>query len=388
MNNLKSFVYKILDFLFEIRNNIFKCIFFFCPFKENKVLFNNFNGRGYGDNPKYILEELKNEDFDFVWLTSNLEENMPSAIRKVHPNSIKRLYETATAKVIVTNVKNDLRFIKKKGQYVIQTWHGSYSSKRLEAAAADTLSPKYLKESRKNSKQTDLFISNSRVLSDCYRKDFWCDCEIMECGFPRNDILFKDNEGIAEKVSTFFNIKDNFKLAMYAPTFRDDGSVDAYKIDAEKIVEALEKDGNKWKLLIRMHPNVEECDNLFPFDENILNATKYPDMQELLVATDLLITDYSSTVFEFAAMEKAVFLYTPDIEEYEKIRGLMPTFFQMPYKKNLNNDELIQDILESSSQKQKQLSQEFTRIFGGVDDGTSSGTIAKRIKDVINGNKF
>lgn len=388
MNNLKSFVYKILDFLFEIRNNIFKCIFFFCPVKENKVLFNNFNGRGYGDNPKYILEELKNEDFDFVWLTSNLEENMPSAIRKVHPNSIKRLYETATAKVIVTNVKNDLRFIKKKGQYVIQTWHGSYSSKRLEAAAADTLSPKYLKESRKNSKQTDLFISNSRVLSDCYRKDFWCDCEIMECGFPRNDILFKDNEGIAEKVSTFFNIKDNFKLAMYAPTFRDDGSVDAYKIDAEKIVEALEKDGNKWKLLIRMHPNVEECDNLFPFDENILNATKYPDMQELLVATDLLITDYSSTVFEFAAMEKAVFLYTPDIEEYEKIRGLMPTFFQMPYKKNLNNDELIQDILESSSQKQKQLSQEFTRIFGGVDDGTSSSTIAKRIKDVINGNKF
>lgn len=388
MNNLKSFVYKILDFLFEIRNNIFKCIFFFCPVKENKVLFNNFNGRGYGDNPKYILEELKNEDFDFVWLTSNLEENMPSAIRKVHPNSIKRLYETATAKVIVTNVKNDLRFIKKKGQYVIQTWHGSYSSKRLEAAAADTLSPKYLKESRKNSKQTDLFISNSRVLSDCYRKDFWCDCEIMECGFPRNDILFKDNEGIAEKVSTFFNIKDNFKLAMYAPTFRDDGSVDAYKIDAEKIVEALEKDGNKWKLLIRMHPNVEECDNLFPFDENILNATKYPDMQELLVATDTLITDYSSTVFEFAAMEKTVFLYTPDIEEYEKIRGLMPTFFQMPYKKNLNNDELIQDILESSSQKQKQLSQEFTRIFGGVDDGTSAGTIAKRIKDVINGNKF
>ena len=61
MNNLKSFVYKILDFLFEIRNNIFKCIFFFCPVKENKVLFNNFNGRGYGDNPKYILEELKNE---------------------------------------------------------------------------------------------------------------------------------------------------------------------------------------------------------------------------------------------------------------------------------------------------------------------------------------
>lgn len=388
MNNLKSFVYKILDFLFEIRNNIFKCIFIFCPVKENKVLFNNFNGRGYGDNPKYILEELKNEDFDFVWLTSNLEENMPSAIRKVHPNSIKRLYETATAKVIVTNVKNDLRFIKKKGQYVIQTWHGSYSSKRLEAAAADTLSPKYLKESRKNSKQTDLFISNSRVLSDCYRKDFWCDCEIMECGFPRNDILFKENTGVLEKVTAFFNIKENCKLAMYAPTFRDDGSVDAYKIDAEKIVEALEKDGNKWKLLIRMHPNVEECDNLFPFDENILNATKYPDMQELLVATDLLITDYSSTVFEFAAMEKAVFLYTPDIEEYEKIRGLMPTFFQLPYKKNLNNDELIQDILESSSQKQKQLSQEFTRIFGGVDDGTSSSTIAKRIKDVINGNKF
>ncbi len=388
MDTFKNFIYKILDFLLGIKNCIFKSLFFLFPIKENKVVFNNFNGRGYGDNPKYILEEIKDENYDFVWLASDLTESMPSVVRKVRPNSIKRLYEVATAKVIVTNVKNDLRLIKKKGQYIIQTWHGSYSSKRLEAAAADTLSPKYLKESRKNSKQTDLFISNSRVLSDCYRKDFWCDCEIMECGFPRNDILFKDNKGISEKVINFFNIKENCKLAMYAPTFRDDGSLDAYRIDAEKILDALEKDGNKWKLLIRMHPNMQACGNLFDFDENIINATNYPDMQELLVATDTLITDYSSTVFEYAAMRKSVYLFTPDIEQYQKIRGLMPTFFQMPYRKNLNNEELIQDISDSSPDREEKLADQFTKIFGGVDDGTASNTIANRIKAVINGKPF
>ena len=292
MNTIKNIIYEILDALHNFKIFIIKVVFFFLPIKENKIVFNNFNGKGYGDNTKYILEALKDEDYDFVWLVSDLNEPMPSIVRKVEPYSIRRLYEMATAKVIVTNVKNDLRLIKKKGQYVIQTWHASYSSKKVERAAADTLSPKYVRQSRKNSKQTDLFLSNSRVLSDCFRRDFWCECEILECGFPRNDILFKDDTSALENVYKFFNITEKCKLAMYAPTFRDDGSMDAYKIDANKIIEALQKDGNKWKLLIRMHPNVPDCDDVFPFDNNILNASRYPDMQELLVATEALINDY------------------------------------------------------------------------------------------------
>ena len=84
-------------------------------------------------------------------------------------------------------------------------------------------------------------------------------------------------------------------------------------------------------------------------------------------------------------MKKAIFIFAPDIEEYQKLRGLDPAFFQMPFRKNTNNPELIQDILESTPERVQELAMEFTRLFGGVDDGTSSKTVAQRIKDVING---
>lgn len=385
MDAVKNFIYKILDSLYNIKIGILKGICFLLPIKGNKIVFSNFSGRGYGDNPKYILEEIKDRNYDLVWLVSNLDENMPSVVRKVDPNSIKRLYEVATAKVIVTNVKDDLRLIKKKGQYIIQTWHGSYSAKRLEAEAADTLSPRYLKISKKNSAQTDLFLSNSRILSDCYRNAFWCNCEIMECGFPRNDILFSDTTLSKSKIKSALGVPEDSKLVLYAPTFRDNGDVSAYSIDYQAVIEQLRLSGENWKMLIRIHPNVAKDAKLFEYNDHIINATEYPDMQELLFVSDILITDYSSTVFEFAAMGKATYIYAPDIDEYQKMRGLKSDFFDMPYKICTTNKELLDEISTNTPDRTQQKAKEFMRLFGGVDNGTASKQVAERIIQVVNG---
>lgn len=383
MINLKSFITSIIK-------TAVKSLFFLFPIKRNKVLFINFNGKGYGCNPKYIAEEILNQKLplDLVWSLADINEPLPSEIRKVkHRSNIRYFYEIATSKVIVTNVKNDLGLFKKKGQYIIQTWHGSMGGKRAEGDALDTLSPQYIKESRHNSKQTDLFISNSRALSDYFRKAFWCNCEILECGSPRNDIFFRDNASVNAKVREFFGINPNSKIALYAPTFRDDGSGEAYSLSGEKVLSAFNEQGGDWVLLIRMHPNASEFSKIFSYGERILDATSYPDMQELLCVSDALITDYSSSVFEMAVMKKAIYIYAADFEKYNSTRGLLPAFLNMPYPFNKTEEQLVKTIADDAPQSVKTNAETFIKDFGCTDNGTASKQVVERIKQIIGINR-
>lgn len=376
---------KIITFVISFVRRVFTVFFFLFPVKNNKILFINFLGKGFGCNPKYIALELlsRDKDYDIVWLVNDKTSQFPDGIRKVIYRSIGALYEVATAKVIITNVKNDLRLIKKKEQFIIQTWHGSYSAKLLEKDASDKLNKDYLKESQKNSKQTDLFLSNSRVLSNCYREAFWCECEIMECGFPRNDILFAESESINYDVRQKLSLRMDSKLLLYAPTFRDDGSTEGYNIDCDMLKSVLSNMGKDWKILIRMHPNVNSDDYTFAFNDDIIDVSKYPDMQELLIASDILVTDYSSSVFEFAVMGKPVFIFASDIEHYQRVRGLKDDFFDTPYPICRTNQELKTSIESFNFDRCGEISNKFMKVFGGVDDGKASKRVVDRIIKVM-----
>ncbi len=360
---------------------ILKLLFRLFPIKKNKIIFNNFNGRGYGCNPKYIAEELlsRNLPLDKVWIANGNEKSLPEAFRQVSYGSLRQMYDTATAAVIVTNVKNDLFFIKRKSQFMIQTWHGSYTSKKIENQAPDKLSPQYLRESRKNSAQCDLFLSNSKALSDCFRNAFWCKCEILECGFPRNDIFFEDSAPVIRKVKEKLGVPESAKLVLYAPTFRDDGATDCYSLDAEGVFETLQKTGDDWRLVIRLHPNVAESASIFNYSDKVLNGSVYPDMQELLIACNILITDYSSTVFDFAVMKKPSYIFAPDYEEYQELRGLTDDFFNMPYKVCKTNEELLGLLSDYSDDGGVVAAEKFMEFYGGVDNGTAAKSVVDRI---------
>ena len=367
-----------------LRHGARKCLeglLFLFPVKRNKVLFINFNGKGFGCNPKYIaLELLRDGGYDLVWLTWEKNAVFPVGIRRVKYHSVRALWEAATAKVIVTNVKNDLRLIKKRGQYIIHTWHGSYSAKLVEREAEDKLSAGYIKESKRHSAMCDLFLSNSRALSQSYREFFWYDGEIMECGFPRNDILFRDPEEKTLAVKQALGLPKEAKLALYAPTFRDDGDTACYGLDTGAVLKAL---GEGWFLLIRLHPNVTGAEKLFDFGAGVVDACGYPDMQELLVAADILITDYSSTVFEFASMGKPSFIFASDVERYRQMRGLKADFFTMPYPVCRTNEALLQQLCALTPEKGRELAARFMAVYGGVDRGDASRQVAQRIKEVI-----
>ena len=322
-------------------------IFRIFPIKKNKVCFINFSGKGYGDNPKYITEEIlkENEDIEIVWFVKNIEKvkkEFPSRVRLVKIFSLRYLYELETAKVWVNNSRFDQFVIKRKGQYYIQTWHGGLALKKIEYDASDKMSEYYHKVMKNDNNLMDVMISNSKFCTEVYRRAFRFKGDIKEYGTPRNDFLLQKHDDTITKIRNFFDIKEDNKILLYAPTFRDKYLKNPYDIDFERVKKELEdKTKQKWKIIVKLHPRIENPEDLIKFNDDIINATKYPDVQELIYSCDLLITDYSSTMFESLIANKSVILYANDIENYINERGFYFTFEELPFLLSNNNFPLL-----------------------------------------------
>ena len=367
-----------------------------CPTIKNKIVFMNFNGKGYGCNPQYIAEEILRQKlpYDLVWLVNNMNEPMPEKIRKVQYGSLDATYELSTAKVIINNVKNALNFIKKPDQFFIGTWHGDpgFAFKEIEAECEKQLSKGYVAESKQNSAITDLMITSTDKGFDIMRNYFWYDGEIMRSGLPRSDILYNYTEEFVTDMKKRLNIPIENKVLMYAPTFRDDPkkSIDVYKFDAEKLLATIrEKFGGEWTLLLRFHPNISKlgiAQTLYKTSEKIIDVTKYPDPQELACLADMCISDYSGYIYDFLVIDKPVFIFAKDIDTYPKERRLRPRYFELPIEKNKTEDELFDCIKNFDAKSYRRKIKEFmSKTFEIYDDGHASERIVDVIKSVIDG---
>ena len=369
-----------------------KAICPFLPIKPNKIVFDNFCGRGLGDSPMYIAKEIIRQglDYELVWLVKNVKEFMPPEIRKVKAYSFNSIIEIATSKIYVGNQILSMIEDKRKGQYYIQTWHGGgVLLKYVEKAAVDTLSASELRLSKKNSAKIDLIISDNKLISNDYKENFWIPntCEILECGMPCKDGLYRTNVEISNIRKNLIGDRD-VKIALYAPTFRDDYSLEGYKCDLESVRRRLEiKTSENWVVVVRMHPNAIRFANLFAFDDNIINGTNASNPMDITVASDLLITDYSSISSDFLYLDKPVFILALDLEHYiEKCRKLHSYFFTLPYPFCKSNEELLKAIDDFDYHSYLHIIRDykinFLKPFG---DGHASEYVVKRIRQVIEG---
>jgi CDP-glycerol glycerophosphotransferase len=362
------------------------------PIKDNKIIFDNFLGKGYGDNPKYIAEELlrRNLDLDLVWVVKDEGEKFPNGIRTVKYGSIRALYEFATAKVWIDNVRNTYRPRKRNKQFYIQTWHSSIGLKKSEQEVEENLSKDYVRDAKYDGTITDLMISNGKYRTKRFQTGFWYKGEILECGFPRNDILVNPTSGIRKKVYEQLGIPYDKKIALYAPTFRQSNmdkntTLEIFRFDYEKIRKVLEgKFGGSFVLMLRMHPNIAKDCSMFEYNDNVINATNYPDMQELLAFSDVLITDYSSCMFDAMYVHHAVFLFAKDVDEYTtKERGLLFDIRKLPCTLSENEDQLIDNISDYSNAKFVKRCDEFFDEIGFYEPGNASKTVADLIVSKI-----
>lgn len=375
----------------KISASIWANIFKYLPIKKNKIVLNNFYGQGYGDSPKYIAEEILRQGlpYELVWLTKDEKKEIPHTIRKVKLYtknwlpSIRSIYEFSTAKVIISNVKMEPSYHKRNSQFYIQTWHGSIAFKAIEKDAQDKLEPRYLKGSKKDSSLINLFLSSNSIQTKEIKDCFWYEGEIFECGSPRNDILYRPVDQ-KEVIKQEIGLATNKKIVLYAPTFRDNGNTDVYSIELERIREILvDKTGDDWYMLFRLHPNVKQ-ENLIKTSQTIIDVTSYQDMQQLLFIADILITDYSTIIYDAAIMHKCIFLYTPDLEKYNTERGLKPIYFNLHIPFNHNKQELIDQISNFNEELYLKNLDKFLLSFTIFDDGHASQRVVNRIKQVIN----
>lgn len=371
----------------DISVNIVNFLLSFLPVR-NKIVFMNFWGRGYGDNPKYIAEEIIHQDlpYEMVWLVHDMSCEMPSQIRKVKYCSFKSRIELTTARVIISNVKGGLSFRKRHKQYYIQTWHGGFGVKPIEKEIESSLSEKYVRSSKYDSSITDLILSGSEFQTKVIRDAFWYDGEIYKKGVPRNDILFNVTEDKVLQLKQKYGIHDTEKIVLYAPTFRDNCSSEAYHLDTEMLLHALEiRTSYQWKLITRLHPLAASFRDMFHYDEHVIDGSDFPDSQELLVMSDLLITDFSSMMMDFAIMEKPVLLFITDLEQYiQSCRDVRPIFYQLPFALSRSNEELRQAVLSHKEREYKtRLNKFMDEYFQSYDDGHASQHVVDRIKEIM-----
>lgn len=354
LKKIKSLLKKMWIFLLNL--SVFKI-------DNKKIVFDNFNGKGFGCNPKYIALELIKQHVDckMIWLVSDMDTEMPKEIKKVKYGSLRSYYELATARIWIDNVRNYKGVKKKKTQFYIQTWHASIGFKKCEADIENLLSEQYVAEAKNDGKITDLMISDSNFVTNVFKKAFWYNGKIEQIGLPRNDVLNEVPEKVKERVYNYFNIDYSKKIVIYAPTFRKNEKNDYITFDYQKCCEKLNKKFNeKFVLLIRLHPNDIEHSKQIKENEIIKNATLYPDVQELLAVSDIGITDYSSIAFDLAIVGKPVFLLCKDYENFIKNeRDLFFDMNELPFLLNISEDELYKSIENFSREEYNKLCAEF-----------------------------
>lgn len=355
------------------------------PMEQNTVLFSSFDGRGYSDSPKAIAQALLDSGADvrLSWLVKSQAEaaSLPQGIIPIDRNNkLAMIKAYTTSKVWVNNCRQYARH-KRKGQYYLQTWHG-FALKMIEKDAAQALPDEYLNMCRHDGSTTDAMVSGSDFMSGLYRRSFWFDGEILPFGTPRNDIFFRENPDLCRKIRTALGLPQDRKLVLYAPTFRADHSLDSYALDVQMVAQACRsRFGGEWTVLIRLHPGIaDKSSGLYPYDGNrIVDATSYPDMQELLAGIDLLITDYSSSMFDYALSGKPCIQFALDIEEYRKDRDFYFPIDDLPFPLARSNDQL-EDLLRIYDQTQwADRWTAFQTENGFLEDGHASARCARWI---------
>lgn len=364
-------------------------LFHLFPIKRTRVVICNV--WGFGDNAKYVAEELvrrkKNHpNLDIIFIANHPKSAYPlEGITVLKTNTPKAIFALATARVWVDNNRKESYIRKRKGQFYIQTWHGGIALKKIEKDYKEKLGKKYVSNAKRDSAMTDLYISNSSFCTNMYRKSFWYKGEILECGSPRNDILLKPQEAVNKEVRKRLDIKDGRKIAIYAPTYREGvNNTKPYELDFETLLKTLEdKFGGNWVIAVRFHPLVSAQSSFIRYNNKVINATHYRDIYELMSAGDLLITDYSNLMFEFSFMKKPVFLYASDAEEYQRERGFYFEYNSLPYMKALTGIELIENIKSFDNEKYQENVDAFLNKMTIFENGNASKCVADRILKII-----
>ncbi len=343
---------------------LFKCF----PLKK-RILMLSYEGTKQADSPMQIYKYIKNmyPEIEIVWLLNKTIDGIIS----VKYDSLKALFYRATSKVILDNMfcnnntyvnsKKDIKKEKfrtwinrKRGQKYVTTWHGTPLKKMYRDQIGSTVSDCFF------NKPMYLIMGNTYT-ADILNHILFDKAEVKLFGSPRNDILVNANENLESQIKKTLKLPQDKKIILYAPTFRsnsdisqkhikDSGIHQINLIDFEKLFNVLtEKFGGNWVFICRFHYLVEsivDWENLErKYPNQLINGNLHDDIADYLLCSDVLITDYSSCMFDYAILNRPVFLFCHDLEHYQnEERGFYIDIRQLPFQLAQDFDELLNNI--------------------------------------------
>lgn len=376
---MKSIIEKMIQ-------HVFKLVGLF--HSERIIYFESFHGTQYSDNPKAIYEWMATHcpDYKLVW---GVNKGSEEPFRKEKVSYVLRFswqwfLTMPRAKTWVINTRTPLWLHKNKRTTYLQTWHGT-PLKQIGRDIETISIPGYTKESYDNSfslesARWDYLISPNAYSTDIFKRAFDYKGAIIESGYPRNDVLVKQSVSNTKALKKKLNLPTDKKLVLYAPTWREkekqvNGKY-AFTVDFpfEEVVAELKESAY---LLVRMHYLVAQSFDFEQYDGKVINVSTDYDMAELLAISDLLITDYSSCMFDFAITDQPIIYYIPDKEAYnEDMRGFyFPMADKMPGELASEKERLMM-LLQRWQQQPEAVKTthylEFKEKFTSLESGTAA----------------
>lgn len=358
--------------------------------KKNKILvWNQLAPGGFSGHPKYIIQQIIDENIpcEIVWLTNHDRTGFPEKVKIVKPTPYNLMIEHATSKIWIDNYKKEKWMKKKKGQFYINAWHGNLSFKKIDFDTPVS-SKTHLIRTVRDSEMIDLRLSNSDFCTNIFRKAMKYKNEVLECGSPRLD---KINAG-CKKIYQKLGIPENSSLLLFAPTWRTASTEGRIRKDLEleknfdELINTLSKKfGNDWYILVRPHPSVKISDNVGIQNSHIIDASasKFEDVYEILAETKILISDYSSLIFEAGFFEKPVFILAEDLELYKKQQGIYFEFEKLPYPLAHSFSELLSNIINFNKEEYLKELRNFHSEIKLIETGEASKIVADIIKEIV-----
>ncbi|MCI8372596.1 MAG: hypothetical protein HFH28_11715 [Clostridiaceae bacterium] len=333
---MKQMLKEIVTHLLRIFLRLFRIV----KLKNNRIVFEAYDGKNYSCNPRYISEYL-NQEYPDLFQKYWVYQNKPFDIQdhnvlQIKRNSLNYCYYMLTSKIIIVNsgIPRYLPFRTK--QIIINTWHGGGAYKKNFVSAANQ---------QLYNKQITHFISSSELFETyVIRESFGFQGTVLKFGMPRNDLLYQNPAVLSKAAQSSLGITK--KCALYAPTWRKNKNMLEFGLDYAMLKKALEKKlGGEWIILKRLHHEMN-TQNINENPNFVIDVGAYPDMQELLAFSDVLITDYSSTIWDYSILRKPCFLYVPDLSSYKNERDFYIDIHEWPFALAENNAELCKCIQE------------------------------------------
>lgn len=349
------------------------------PPLADTIFFEGFMGR-YADSPRAIAEELarRGDPRRRVWSLEERTADVPPDVTVVktwstgHANAVQR------AGWLVSGITMMPELRKRPGTRYLQTWHGT-PLKRIGEDIETPRSPsmrRYLANSRNDAQRWDCLLSPSAYATKIFRSAFCYDGPIFESGYPRNDMLLAPGaDALRASVRSQLGLEDRVAV-LYAPTFRDDQSdtgdhAVGPRLDVSRLARQL---GPDHAVMVRLHP-LEAAAWQEQLD-GVSDVSAWPDIRDLYLAADILVTDYSSVMFDFAVTGKPMAFFVDDLDAYQsQIRGLyFDLFADPPGPVAKTTDELTGqlDDLEALRREWQAPYDRFREQFCPFEDGQAS----------------